>query len=136
MNLSYTNRFQVIGYLIQNAVLRADRYIEVLENERYIENTKILEPSAFRTLLKAFFHARQKHLTDCSLIKITPGKNSMKHTSRALEKLFRNSDYLGSLDDGFLYVLLANTNEKAAGYVTQRISEAGYIYELITKIEE
>lgn len=136
MNLSYTNRFQVIGYLIQNAVLRADRYIEVLEHERYIGDTKILEPSAFRTLLRAFFHARQKHLTDCSLIKITPGKNSMEHTSKALEKLFRNSDYLGSLNDGFLYVLLANTNETAAGYVTQRISEAGYVYELVTKIEE
>lgn len=54
LNLSFMNRFQVIGYLIQNAVLRANRYINVLEHERYINGTKILEPAAFRTLLKAF----------------------------------------------------------------------------------
>ena len=46
------------------------------------------------------------------------------YTSRALERLFRNSDYLGSINDGFLYVLLANTSPKDAGYVTQRIAEA------------
>ena len=72
LNLSFMNRFQVIGYLIQNAVLRANRYIDVLEHERYINGTKILEPAAFRTLLKAFLHAQQKGLTDCSLIQITP----------------------------------------------------------------
>lgn len=71
LNLSFMNRFQVIGYLIQNAVLRANRYIDVLEHERYINGTKILEPAAFRTLLKAFLHAQQKGLTDCSLIQIT-----------------------------------------------------------------
>ncbi len=54
LNLSFMNRFQVIGYLIQNAVLRANRYIDVLEHERYINGTKILEPAAFRTLLKHF----------------------------------------------------------------------------------
>ena len=130
------NRFQVIGYLIQNAVLRANRYIDVLEHERYINGTKILEPAAFRTLLKAFLHAQQKGLTDCSLIQITPKAEGIAHASRALEKLFRNSDYLGSINDGFLYVLLANTSPKDAGYVTQRIAEAGYSYRLVTDIKD
>ena len=136
LNLSFMNRFQVIGYLIQNAVLRANRYIDVLEHERYINGTKILEPAAFRTLLKAFLHAQQKGLTDCSLIQITPKAEGIAHASRALEKLFRNSDYLGSINDGFLYVLLANTSPKDAGYVTQRIAEAGYDYRLVTDIKD
>ena len=58
------------------------------------------------------------------------------HASRALERLFRNSDYLGSINDGFLYVLLANTSPKDAGYVTQRIAEAGYSYRLVTDIKD
>lgn len=136
LNLSFMNRFQVIGYLIQNAVLRANRYIDVLEHERYINGTKILEPAAFRTLLKAFLHAQQKGLTDCSLIQITPKAEGIAHASRALERLFRNSDYLGSINDGFLYVLLANTSPKDAGYVTQRIAEAGYSYRLVTDIKD
>ena len=136
LNLSFMNRFQVIGYLIQNAVLRANRYIDVLEHERYINGTKILEPAAFHTLLKAFLHAQQKGLTDCSLIQITPKAEGIAHASRALERLFRNSDYLGSINDGFLYVLLANTSPKDAGYVTQRIAEAGYSYRLVTDIKD
>ena len=108
----------------------------MLEHERYINGTKILEPAAFRTLLKAFLHAQQKGLTDCSLIQITPKTEGIAHASRALEKLFRNSDYLGSINDGFLYVLLANTSPKDAGYVTQRIAEAGYSYRLVTDIKD
>lgn len=49
---------------------------------------------------------QQKGLTDCSLIQITPKAEGIAHASRALERLFRNSDYLGSINDGFLYVLL------------------------------
>ena len=108
----------------------------MLEHERYINGTKILEPAVFRTLLKAFLHAQQKGLTDCSLIQITPKAEGIAHASRALERLFRNSDYLGSINDGFLYVLLANTSPKDAGYVTQRIAEAGYSYRLETDIKD
>ena len=36
-----------------------------------------------------------------------------------------------SLDDGYLYVLLANTNNADAGFVTGRIKDAGYSYEMI-----
>lgn len=134
MNLSQSNRFKVIGYLIQNAVLRADRYMDILEHERYIDDTRILEDSAFRTLLKAFLNAQKKGLADCSLIKITPDKNGIESTSKKLEKLFRTSDYLGSLNDGYLYVLLANTSLKDAGYVTERIHEAGYTYDILKEI--
>ena len=38
---------------------------------------------------------------------------------------------VGSLDDGYLYVLLANTNNADAGFVTGRIKDAGYSYEMI-----
>lgn len=134
MNLSQTNRFKVIGYLIQNAVLRADRYIDMLENQRYIEGTRILDAAAFRTLLNAFIGARKKGLADCSIIRITPDEHGMEATSKSLEKLFRNSDYLGSLDDGYLYVLLANTNNQGAGYVTKRIGEAGYVYDILREV--
>lgn len=134
MNLSQSNRLKVIAYLIQNALLRANRYIQVLEQERYIENTKILEPAAFRSLIKAFLAAQKKALADCSLIKITPDKEGIIHTSEKLSRLFRTSDYIGSLDDGYLYVLLANTNLSDAGYVTERISEAGYTYDIVKEI--
>ncbi|MBO5459053.1 MAG: NAD(P)-dependent oxidoreductase, partial [Lachnospira sp.] len=113
---------------------RANRYIQVLEQERYIKNTRILEPAAFKSLIKAFLAAQKKALADCSLIKITPDKEGIVYTSEKLSRLFRTSDYIGSLDDGYLYVLLANTNLSDAGYVTERISEAGYTYDIVKEI--
>ena len=99
MNLAQSNRLRVVSYMIQNAVLKANRYIEMIENER--------------------------------IIKINPGTKDVKEASIDLQKNFRNSDYLGSLDDGYLYVLLANTNNADAGFVTGRIKDAGYSYEMI-----
>ena len=76
-------------------------------------------------------HLRKRGLADCSIIKINPGTKDVKEASIDLQKNFRNSDYLGSLDDGYLYVLLANTNNADAGFVTGRIKDAGYSYEMI-----
>ena len=47
MTLGQANMLTVIGYLIQNAVVRANRYISALEQQRYIKGTNILEPEAF-----------------------------------------------------------------------------------------
>lgn len=132
MNLSQSNRLRVVSYLIQNAVLRANRYIEMLENERYIEGTRMLDAQAFKTLLNAYTGARKKGLADCSVIRVNARDKDLKAVSLELQKLFRASDYLGSMDDGNLYVLLANTSTEDAGYVTARIEEAGYSYEMMT----
>ena len=134
MNLSQSNRLKVIAYLIQNAVLRANRYMDVLEHDRYIKDTNILEAAAFKSLIKAFLTAQKKGLADCSLIKITPDKEGITYTSKKLSRLFRTSDYMGSLDDGYLYVLLANTSLKDASFVTERISEAGYTYDIVREV--
>ena len=64
LNLSFMNRFQVIGYLIQNAVLRANRYIDVLEHERYINGTKILHRK------QRVLHMPAAHWNVCSVIRI------------------------------------------------------------------
>lgn len=132
MNLSQSNRLRVVSYLIQNAVLRANRYIEMLENERYIEGTRMLDSQAFKTLLDAYMRARKKGLADCSVIRINTEEKDLKAVSVELQKLFRASDYLGSLGDGNLYVLLANTSTEDAGFVTKRIEEAGYSFDMMT----
>lgn len=135
MNMAQTNRLRVISFMIQNAVLRSDRYITMLENERYIEGTKILDASAFKTLLDAFINARNKGLAYCTLIKITLPDKDLVKASEALTKMVRTSDYIGSNNDGNAYLLLANTNTQDASYVEKRLGEAGFKYEIIEKLE-
>lgn len=92
----------------------------------------MLDAQAFKTLLNAYTGARKKGLADCSVIRVNARDKDLKAVSLELQKLFRASDYLGSMDDGNLYVLLANTSTEDAGYVTARIEEAGYSYEMMT----
>ena len=126
MTLGQANMLTVIGYLIQNAVLRANRYMSALEEQRYIEGTNILGQEAFRSLVKAYMNARNKELTECALILIDTGEVPKEEAGHTLSKMIRQSDFLGELEDGNLYALLANTNEKSAEMVETRFQEAGF----------
>ncbi len=107
----------------------------MLESERYIEGTRVLEPNAFRTLVNAFVAARQKHLADCSIIKVSvDDMMTLNEAGEKMAKLLRTTDYLGSLNDSHLYILLANTNSTDATYVAKRIKDLGLRYEMITRI--
>lgn len=46
--------------------------------------------------------------------------------AKILAGKLRQSDYIGTLSDGGLYTLLANTNGKDAEYVINRFAELGY----------
>lgn len=128
MTLAEANRLTVIGKLIQNAVLRANRYLDGLKEQRYMKGTNILAKDAFTLLAKAFFDARDKGLTECTLLEIMTEENSTAYERAAfvLGKNIRQTDYIGTLKDGGLYVLLSNTDEKHAGEVIARFGTAGY----------
>ena len=113
------------SYLIQNAVVRANRYLEALREHRYLGNSSILEKEAFTQLVSAFFEAKRNGLTECSLVKITCGEEKYLEAAEVLGKKLRQTDYVGMLDGG-LYVLLSDTEEKNALGVITRFAEAGY----------
>lgn len=126
MTLGNANQLVVISYLIQNAVLRANRYLDVLENQRYVENTHTLETSAFTSLLNAYLAAKARGLTECAVLRVEADSRAYKEAGEKLTKKLRQTDYIGTLADGSLYVLLANTSREDAQYVIARFAEVGY----------
>lgn len=126
MTLGQANMLTVIGYLIQNAVVRANRYLGALEQQRYIAGTQILEEEAFTSLVKAYLQARSKELTECTMICVDTGTMTQEEVSAALSSKVRQSDFLGRLNDGRLYVLLSNTSNADADFVKKRFMEAGF----------
>ena len=125
MYLGQANYLVVVSYLIQNAVLRARRYMSALEEKRYLKKSRILEPDAFRTLVKSYSHAANRNLVEYTLLRIhTP--NKIKTTANETEKFLRSTDYFGVLSNNKLYVLLANTSAEDAVYVQKRFAENGY----------
>jgi len=130
MTLSQANMLTVICYLIQNAVVRANRYLEALEYKRYVEGTNILEPEAFSSLVTAYLGAKSKGLTECTFLAVDNGVRDVHETGVILSKKLRQTDFIGILDDNRLYALLANTNEKDAELVMSRFAECGFESEI------
>ena len=126
MTLSQSNMLVVIGYMIQNAVVRANRYMKALEDKRYVEGTNILGVEAFKSLLKAYLSASRKGLTVCSILKLEVDDNNYEKAGEILSNKLRKTDYLGKLEDGNLYALLSNTNQKDTEFVINRFQEVGY----------
>lgn len=126
MTLGQANQLVVISALIQNAVLRANRYLEALEEQRHMAGTKTLKADAFQALVNAYLTARSRGLTECTLLAVKVEENDYMEAAKLLLGKLRQSDYMGTLSDGRLYALLANTNGKDAEYVIRRFSELGY----------
>ena len=135
MTLGQANMLTVVSYLIQNAVLRANRYMSALEDRRYVEDTKILEPEAFSSLVRAYEKAKAKNLTECTLLKINVQSTHYDEVGNKLANTLRQTDYMGTMEDGHMYVLLANANKSDAGIVMSRIAKAGYDSEIVEKVK-
>ena len=126
MTLAEANRLTIIGTLIQNAMVRAARYLESLRNQRYVEGTNVLNEDAFTGLVSAFLKARHKGLTECALLEIQTGGQNYEQVADVLSGTMRSTDYLGVLKNGKLYALLSNTNEENVAGVIDRFKSAGY----------
>ena len=126
MTLAETNRLTIIGMLVQNAMVRASRYLESLRAQRYMEGTNVLNKEAFTKLVFAFWEARKKGLTECALLEIQADDQNYEQAAEVLSKNIRSTDYLGVLENGKLYALMSNTNDESAEGVIKRFQSAGY----------
>lgn len=136
MTLGQANRLVVISYLIQNAVVSATRHMEELEYKRYISGTPILEKDAFDTLVQSFLKAKAKGLAECSILQIEVSDRKYEEAAKVLRGKLRQTDYMGELKDGGLYVLLSNTDSKAAQFVINKFAEVGYTARLREEVLE
>lgn len=135
MTLGQANMLVIIGYLIQNAVVRANRYLAALEQQRYLAGTHILGADAFTSLASAYLVAFRKGLTECAFVKIDVEPDQVEAAGETLGKLMRQSDFLGQLADGGLYALLSNTSNTDASFVLKRFKEAGYESRVVEEID-
>lgn len=133
MTLSAQDRLTVIGLLIQNAIATSTRYIDALQEERYMPGLDVLDDRAFSALLNAFVKAKKKHLTDMTLLYV-PDTSDLAHTAMKTRAQLRNSDYMGVTNRGRLLILLSNTDYDNAIRVQKRLEEAGIATQVLGDI--
>lgn len=135
MTLGQANFLTVVSYLIQNAALRAQRYMNALEEKRYKNGSNILGEEAFESLVQAYAQAKIKDLAECVLLKVNVSDERYKEIDENMTGKLRGSDYLGLRSDGRLYVLLANATKESAVFVQKRFEENGYQTEVMENME-
>lgn len=137
MTLGQANQLVVIGALIQDAVVRASRYIAALEEDRYINGTKLLDADAFGSLVTAYINAQKKGLTDCMILRVRDSEKLEDSVSNGLVEALRDHDYVGRLEDNRMYILLSNADRGDAQFVMKRIEERfGYKTDILEDIKE
>ncbi len=126
MTLSESKRLTVIEMLLQNAILRASRYMSNFRRQRYMEGTNVLNEKAFRVLVNAFLEAKEKGLTECALVEVDMGYEDYEEVSTQVACNIRQTDYMGLMEGEKLYILLSNTDLKNAEVVQERLRKLGY----------
>ena len=136
MTLGEADRLAVICGLIRDAVYRADRYLAALESRRFISGTRVLKKEAFSDLLEVHHEAYLHGLTEATLLSMPVSAETLYSRSEAVRHVLRNTDYIGTLEEGSLLVLLTNTNAAGASVVLRRLSEAGIAMRAVPFPEE
>ena len=122
MTIAEANRLIVIGKLIHHALQRADRYLESLQVRT---DEDALRQDLFEELVAAYRNASKDNLTEYALLRIDCKKEQQKEKTLLLRQMLPQTDYIGNLSDGNLYVLLAGTDHKECAFIQKDLENQG-----------
>ncbi len=127
--MHYMNIFQILCGLVQTSFLRAREYEELAENRIYYPNTNIIYPDRFRQLLDVQMDMKAAGVADYVLVRFYD--DDKERISGLLAGVVRASDVLGCDEDGTVYLLLVQMNEKNFRIVGDRLREKGLRYGIV-----
>jgi nucleoside-diphosphate-sugar epimerase len=123
MTLYQANLLTIVGALVYSGVVRDADYLDALAYRRFIPDTAILQEAAFREMWEVYRHAAEKGYAELSVFYIERGSLPLKELNDIIRSLLRETDYVGSMADGDLAVLLTNTNENESIHARKRLEE-------------
>lgn len=123
--LYHMNLFSVVLNLVAQALHRANFHIEENKDVRYYENTHILTPKAFNTIMNIKKMGHDTSLAEYCMLEVVRSDNSLKQINDKVIPILRQQDNLGVGENDKLYLLLANTSDSEADIVINRLSKNG-----------
>lgn len=136
LTLSYQNYFRIITNLISSALFKAYAYDVAIENEKYIPRTHILKPAIFHEMVASKRVLRKNYNLNFIILKIILNGVPQKSAADAVGGIIRDTDFMGLDEESNLFLVLGNTNEREAEFVTSRLAKLGFSAELIEVVEE
>ncbi len=139
ISLHQMNLLKVVGYMIQNAITRAAGYLDAVGDRRYLPETSILNAEAFAKERETSMEISKRDYADNALIRVeSAGKadslmeneQELLRYNALLLKNLRETDRFGVGEDGYLYILLSNSNAQEADIVIRRFAAQGVVCSL------
>ena len=125
MTIDESNRLTVISKLIQKAVKRSAAYLDLLQNERYQEESRVLRSEAFEELVYTYHEAGEQNLTEYILLRVVSATSGMERAGRIISETLRQTDYVGYRNDGNLYILLTSMDKRGCDFVQKNLEKKG-----------
>lgn len=125
LSLHYVNMLRVVTLLTSNAIGSANIYQNLLESEKYYENTQILKPEWFKKVIDIKNRAAQDNLSTNFLVKLDMTLEEGIENYEKLSKLVRNFDYIGLNDKNKLEVLFSNAKSEDRETLYKRFQDNG-----------
>ena len=125
MTIGESDRLIVVSKLIQKAVKRSAKYLDLLRNERYQKDSPALRAEAFEELVNTYHEAGEKGLTEYILLRVVSAQSGMEGAGIIISETLRVTDYTGYRYDGNLYILLTSTDKKGCGFVQRNLEKKG-----------
>ena len=125
MTIDESNRLTVISKLIQKAVKRSADYLDLLQNQRYQDESPALREEAFEEIISTYHEAGEKNLTEYILMQVVSAEAGIEKAGNIIGGILRQTDYIGYRKDGNLYVLLTSTDRKGCSFVQNNLERKG-----------
>nr|WP_307998617.1 hypothetical protein [uncultured Merdimonas sp.] len=131
--MRYMNIFQILCGLVQTSFLRAMEYEELAQSQIYYPDTNIVYPERMKQLVETQTAMKDEGIADFVLLRLED--KDRKRVSEKLEGLVRASDVVGADEEGNIYLLLVQMNQKNLRIVGERLDRVGIRYEIVEKID-
>lgn len=136
MTLYYENLLKILCGLVETSLLRALKYQEALYEEQHLGHTLFLQQAYFQEKLRLYHSMQEEHRIDYTVLELDRQEKTIEETEEILHSLVRESDTVGLMENGRLYLILHQTAREYAGIVRTRLEHAGIKSSILTQVQE
>lgn len=129
--LYHINLLKTLSLLLRDSMEKALQYEELSRAERYVKDTDILRPEAFRKRVRLAGEKAEKCMAEYCVVELVYS-GSLAVAASAVSRILRVADCLGTDEEGKLFVLLNNTGPENLEHLQKRLLSCGVKTRLVS----
>ena len=122
--LYHVNLLKTMSLLLRDSMEKALQYEELSREERYVKDTDILKPEAFRKRVLLAGEKAQRGVAEYCVVELVYS-GALEEAAVSAGRTLRVTDCLGTDGEGGLFALLAGTGPENLEHLQKRLLQSG-----------